>query len=77
MLRGAADVKRVIAFVEEFAEIGEAFDEPVRTYSLGMCSQLSFGLSLAFDFDVYISDEVTAVGDRIFKENVRSLLKKK
>ncbi|WP_249273188.1 ABC transporter ATP-binding protein [Halomonas sp. BC2] len=72
-----AEIKRVIAFVEEFAEIGEAFDEPIRTYSSGMRSRVSFGLSLAFDFDVYISDEATAVGDRAFKAKAKELFKNK
>ncbi len=71
------EVKRVIEFVEEFAEIGEAFDEPVRTYSSGMRSRVSFGLSLAFDFDVYISDEATAVGDKAFKDKAKSLFQSK
>ncbi|MDN7131950.1 ABC transporter ATP-binding protein [Halomonas sp. MC140] len=71
------EVKRVIEFVEDFAEIGEAFDEPIRTYSSGMKSRISFGLSLAFDFDVYISDEATAVGDRSFKAKARDLFKSK
>ncbi|WP_404416373.1 ATP-binding cassette domain-containing protein [Vreelandella aquamarina] len=74
---GPGDVKRVIQFVEDFAEIGEAFDEPVRTYSSGMKSRISFGLSLAFDFDVYISDEATAVGDRSFKAKAQALFKEK
>ena len=73
----SAEVKRVIGFVEEFAEIGEAFDEPVRTYSSGMRARLSFGLSLAFDFDVYISDEATAVGDRAFKAKAQALFQEK
>ncbi len=72
-----AEIKQVIAFVEEFAEIGEAFDEPIRTYSSGMRSRVSFGLSLAFDFDVYISDEATAVGDRAFKAKAKELFKNK
>ena len=72
-----AEVSGVIKFVEEFAEIGDAFDEPVRTYSSGMRSRLSFGLSLSFDFDVYISDEATAVGDRAFKEKAKSLFQSK
>lgn len=71
------EVKRVIEFVQDFAEIGEAFDEPVRTYSSGMRSRLSFGLSLSFDFDVYISDEATAVGDRSFKAKAQALFKEK
>jgi len=65
---GEHNMKKIVAFVEEFAEIGKAFDHPVRTYSTGMRSRLAFGLSLAFDFDVYLSDEATAVGDAAFKE---------
>jgi len=57
-----------IAFIEDFAEIGTAFDEPIRTYSSGMRSRLQFALSLAVDFDVYISDEVTAAGDASFRK---------
>ncbi|MDO6575094.1 hypothetical protein Q4528_13340, partial [Staphylococcus pasteuri_A] len=60
-------VKDIIKYVEEFSEIGEAFDEPVKTYSSGMKARLAFGLSLSFDFDVYLSDEATAVGDEVFK----------
>lgn len=62
-----ATVDEVVRRVEAFAEIGSAFDEPVKTYSSGMRSRLNFGLSLAFDFDVYLSDEATAVGDRLFR----------
>jgi capsular polysaccharide transport system ATP-binding protein len=68
---GAHDMKKIVAFVEEFAEIGKAFDHPVRTYSSGMRSRLAFGLSLAFDFDVYLSDEATAVGDAVFKAKAK------
>jgi capsular polysaccharide transport system ATP-binding protein len=57
-----------LEYVQEFAEIGEAFDDPVKTYSSGMKARLQFALSLAFDFDVYISDEITAVGDAAFKK---------
>lgn len=62
------EVEQIISEVEMFAEIGEAFDEPVKTYSSGMRARLAFGLSLAFDFDVYLSDEATAVGDQIFRK---------
>ncbi|MCO7244457.1 ABC transporter ATP-binding protein [Halomonas sp. Ps84H-12] len=73
----ALEVKQVIEFVQDFAEIGGAFNEPVRTYSSGMRARLLFGLSLAFDFDVYISDEATAVGDRAFKAKAQDLFKSK
>lgn len=65
------DMADRIAFIEDFAELGPAFDEPVKTYSSGMKSRLQFGLSLAFDFDVYISDETTAAGDAAFKKKAQ------
>lgn len=61
-------IPELIQKVQDFAEIGKAFDQPVKTYSSGMRSRLAFGLSLAFDFDVYLSDEATAVGDKAFKQ---------
>lgn len=64
-----------LAFIQDFAELGHAFDEPVQTYSSGMRSRLQFALSLAFDFDVYISDEVTAAGDAKFRKKTRDAFK--
>lgn len=64
-----------VAFVQGFAELGDFFDEPVKTYSSGMKSRLQFGLSLAFEFDVYISDEVTSTGDRAFKKKASAAFK--
>ena len=62
------DLRDRVAFIQDFAELGDAFDEPVQTYSSGMRSRLQFALSLAFDFEVYISDEVTAAGDAKFRK---------
>lgn len=70
------DIAERLAYIKDFAEIGDAFDEPVSTYSSGMRSRLQFGLSLAFDFDVYISDEVTATGDAAFKNKASAAFKK-
>jgi capsular polysaccharide transport system ATP-binding protein len=64
-------IQDVIDFVQDFAEIGKAFDEPIKTYSSGMRSRLAFGLSLAFEFDVYLSDEATATGDASFKAKAK------
>lgn len=69
------DMADRVAFVESFAELGEFFDEPVKTYSSGMRSRLQFGLSLAFDFDVYISDEITSTGDRSFRDKASKAFK--
>lgn len=60
-------MRQKVAYVEEFAEIGSWIDEPVKTYSSGMRSRLAFGLSMAFDFDYYLIDEVMSVGDAQFK----------
>lgn len=62
--------------IEDFAEIGEYFDKQVLTYSAGMRSRLQFALSLAFDFDVYISDEVTGAGDATFKAKAAAAFKR-
>lgn len=70
------DISDRIAYIQDFAEIGESFDEPVKTYSSGMKSRLQFALSLAFDFDVYISDEVTAAGDAAFRNKAADAFKK-
>lgn len=69
--------REIIDKVQSFAEIGDAFDEPINTYSSGMRSRLNFGLSLAFDFDVYLSDEATSVGDRAFKAKATKAFKDK
>lgn len=61
------DIPERLEQVLEFSELGTAFDEPIKTYSTGMRSRLQFALSMAFDFDVYISDEVTSTGDAEFR----------
>jgi capsular polysaccharide transport system ATP-binding protein len=60
------DPRAVISFVEDFADIGAYMDVPIITYSSGMIARLAFGLSLAIDFDCYLIDETTAVGDARF-----------
>jgi capsular polysaccharide transport system ATP-binding protein len=72
-----AEIKEKIAFVQEFAEIGEYFDMPVNTYSSGMRAKVSFGLSMAFDFDYYITDEATSVGDQSFRSKSEKLFDEK
>jgi len=69
------DIPDRLAYVADFSELGEAFDEPVKTYSSGMKSRLQFALSLAFDFDVYISDEVTSAGDASFRAKAAEAFK--
>lgn len=61
------DPRRVIDFVEDFSELGSYIDVPFKTYSSGMAQRLAFGLSMAIDFECYLIDEVTAVGDARFQ----------
>ena len=67
-----ADVDEVVGFTMEFAELSEYFYMPVKTYSSGMRARLAFGLSMAIEFDVYLVDEVTAVGDARFQQKCRN-----
>ena len=63
-----ADISKIEGFVLEFSELGEYFDMPYQTYSAGMRARLGFAISMAIEFDCYLVDEVTAVGDQRFKD---------
>ena len=67
------DTESLLDFVADFAELGEFFYMPVRSYSSGMKSRLTFGASMGIRFDTYLVDEVTAVGDATFKRKSRSV----
>jgi capsular polysaccharide transport system ATP-binding protein len=68
-----SSMQEKIRYVQEFADIGGYFDQPVSTYSSGMQARLAFGTSMAFDFDYYLIDEVMAVGDATFKRKSREV----
>lgn len=59
-------VDYVMAYTEDFAELGKYMHMPLETYSTGMRARLAFGLSLAIEFDCYLIDEVILVGDQRF-----------
>ena len=64
------DTDALIAYVQDFAELGEFMDMPVRSYSSGMRARLAFGMSMGIAFDWYLVDEITAVGDSRLQEEV-------
>ncbi len=66
-----AEIDVVVEYAQAFADIGNYFHMPVRTYSSGMRARLAFGLSMAIDFDTYLVDEVTAVGDKLFQDKCK------
>jgi lipopolysaccharide transport system ATP-binding protein len=62
-----ADIERVMPEIEAFAEVGEYFDQPVRTYSSGMQMRVTFSVATAFRPDLLIVDEALSVGDSYFQ----------
>lgn len=72
-----ADTDEVVAFARRFSELGAHFNLPVRTYSSGMRSRLTFGLSMAVPFDTYLIDEITAVGDASFRARSDAMLRER
>jgi len=75
--RNEKQINDIIAFVKDFSELGNYFDMPIETYSSGMKGRLSFGLSLAFDFDYMLIDETLSVGDARFRKKSKEALMKK
>jgi capsular polysaccharide transport system ATP-binding protein len=62
-----ANLRRTIDYVADFSELASYYEMPVNTYSAGMRARLAFGACLAIDFDTYLIDEVTEIGDERFR----------
>jgi ABC-2 type transport system ATP-binding protein len=63
-----AETRRKFDDIVEFADIGKFLDSPVGHYSSGMFARLGFAVAIHVDADVFLADEVLAVGDRPFKK---------
>lgn len=61
-------VKAHMDEIIEFSELGDFIDRPVRTYSSGMYSKLSFAVTAILDTDIMLVDEVLSVGDERFRK---------
>lgn len=72
-----ATTRERVAFVAGFTELGFFFDRPVFTYSSGMRARLAFAISMAFEYDYYLIDELTAVGDQQFRQKAQSAFAQK
>lgn len=78
-IHGYKNTEEIEERVSRFADIGQYFNEPMKTYSNGMRARVVLGITTAFDlqFDVLLIDELTAVGDAKFKKKAAELLKEK
>lgn len=69
------DTDELLDFVAHFSDLGLHFHQPLRTYSSGMRARLGFGVSMGIRFDTYLVDEVTSVGDEVFRKKSTALFK--
>ncbi|WP_413718506.1 ABC transporter ATP-binding protein [Silicimonas sp. MF1-12-2] len=69
------DTDQLVDFVHETSELGDQFYLPFRTYSQGMRARLGFATSMGIDFDTYLIDEVTSVGDESFRQKSEHMLR--
>jgi capsular polysaccharide transport system ATP-binding protein len=69
------DTDALVAYVQDFAELGDFMDMPLRSYSSGMKARIAFGMSMGIAFDWYLVDEITAVGDSAFKKKSLAVFK--
>lgn len=69
------DSAALLDFVRQVSGLGTAMRSPVRRYSSGMRARLGFAISMGIPFDMYLVDEVTAVGDAAFRRETAALLK--
>lgn len=63
-----AYIKEKVDEIIDFSELGDFIDRPVRTYSSGMYSKLSFAITAILDADIMLVDEVLSVGDEHFRQ---------
>lgn len=79
MLQGATrrQAQAWLADIREFSELGQSFEEPVKTYSSGMRARLGFTTALMTHVDILLIDEVLSVGDAAFREKALDAMKQR
>lgn len=79
MLQGMTrkQAKAILDDVDDFAELGEFFDQPIDTYSSGMRARLGFATALYTKVDILFIDETLSVGDAHFKKKAEKAMQEK
>lgn len=77
MLQGSTgkQAKSYLQEIKEFSELGDSFEEPVKTYSSGMRARLGFTTALMTHVDILLIDEVLSVGDAQFRGKAEAAMK--
>jgi lipopolysaccharide transport system ATP-binding protein len=77
MLQGSSktQARSYLDEIKEFSDLGDSFEEPVKTYSSGMRSRLGFTTALMTHVDIMLIDEVLSVGDAEFKKKAMGAMK--
>ncbi len=70
-----AEISKILPWVQEFSELGEHMNQPVRTYSTGMQVRLAFSAATAVRPDVLMVDEALSVGDAYFQHKSMSRIR--
>ena len=69
------EMRNLLSDIIDFSEIGDAIDDPVRTYSSGMRARLSFATALKADPEMILVDELLGVGDLQFRKKSTQAMK--
>ena len=79
MLQGLSrqEAKASLDAIRDFSGLGDAVENPVKTYSSGMRSRLGFSTALLNHVDILLIDEVLAVGDREFRAQAREAIRER
>lgn len=79
MLQGASkrEAESFLEEIKEFSNLGDSFEEPVKTYSAGMKSRLGFTTALLTHVDILLVDEILSVGDAEFRKKAESAMKER
>jgi lipopolysaccharide transport system ATP-binding protein len=79
MLQGASksEAQGYLEEIKAFSELGDSFEEPVKTYSAGMKSRLGFTTALLTHVDILLVDEILSVGDAQFREKAEQAMKER